>query len=514
MKKNKKAATEEQILNGQPLVTKKEVEERAKEIEAMEANEPLDPNGYVILRHVDKVYDNGIQAVYDFSIDIKKHEFIVFVGPSGCGKSTTLRMIAGLEDITNGELYIDGEYANDKSPKDRDIAMVFQSYALYPHMTVYNNMAFGLKIRHMPKAEIDKRVHDAAKILQIEEYLDRKPKALSGGQRQRVALGRAIVRNAKVFLMDEPLSNLDAKLRVQMRSEIIKLHESLHATTIYVTHDQTEAMTMATRIVVMKLGHIQQIGTPLEIYNKPANVFVASFIGSPAMNLMRAHYKDGVLAFPSGETITLDDAFKQSYARFYAAEVESLKKEQAAFMTKMTARGQEILDKGGNPLAKSVQQAEHAVKVAKDDAARAEAQAKLDEVKATEARYASDPYQIALAADAYAKAKAEHYEKEIARCQDALKGESDIIFGLRPEDIHEGDEAHMEKYGGVKFHISVSVAELLGHEYYVHTKFGGIDDLVCKIPMVHEIKLGDEMDILFDVKKAHLFDAGSEKRIA
>ncbi len=514
MKKNKKGATEEQILNGQPLVTKKEVEERAKEIEALEANEPLDPNGYVILRHVDKVYDNGIQAVYDFSIDIKKHEFIVFVGPSGCGKSTTLRMIAGLEDITNGDLYIDGEYANDKSPKDRDIAMVFQSYALYPHMTVYNNMAFGLKIRHMPKAEIDKRVHDAAKILQIEEYLDRKPKALSGGQRQRVALGRAIVRNAKVFLMDEPLSNLDAKLRVQMRSEIIKLHESLHATTIYVTHDQTEAMTMATRIVVMKLGHIQQIGTPLEIYNRPANVFVASFIGSPAMNLMRAHYKDGVLSFPSGETIKLDDAFKQSYARFYAAEVESLKKEQEAFVTKMTTRGQEILAKGGNPLAKNVAQAERAVKGAKDDAAKADAQAKLDEVKAMEARYASDPYQIALAADKYAKAKSDYFEKEIARCQSALKGESDIIFGLRPEDIHEGDEAHMEKYGGVKFHITVSVAELLGHEYYVHTKFGGLDDLVCKIPMAHEIKIGDEMDILFDVKKAHLFDAGNEKRIA
>ena len=217
---------------------------------------------YVSLKHIDKIYENNVQAVFDFNLDIKKHEFIVFVGPSGCGKSTTLRMVAGLEDITKGELYIDHELCNDKTPKDRDIAMVFQSYALYPHMSVYDNMAFGLKLKRMPKYEIDKRVHEAARILQIEEYLDRKPKALSGGQRQRVALGRAIVRNAKVFLMDEPLSNLDAKLRVQMRSEIIKLHESLGATTIYVTHDQTEAMTMASRNVIMKDGYIQQIGSP------------------------------------------------------------------------------------------------------------------------------------------------------------------------------------------------------------------------------------------------------------
>ena len=218
----------------------------AKKEDKKEATREV-PNdlAYVSLRHVDKIYDNGVQAVFDFNLDIKKKEFIVFVGPSGCGKSTTLRMIAGLEDISSGELYIDGEYSNDRSPKDRDIAMVFQSYALYPHMTVYNNMAFGLKIRHLPKSEIDERVHSAAKILQIEEYLDRKPKALSGGQRQRVALGRAIVRNAKVFLMDEPLSNLDAKLRVQMRSEIIKLHEALGSTTIYVTQDQNEAMTIA-----------------------------------------------------------------------------------------------------------------------------------------------------------------------------------------------------------------------------------------------------------------------------
>ena len=264
-------------------------------------------DAFVSLRHIDKIYDNNVQAVFDFNLDIKKHEFIVFVGPSGCGKSTTLRMIAGLEDITKGELYIDNELCNDKTPKDRDIAMVFQSYALYPHMSVYENMAFGLKLRRLPKYEIDRRVHEAARILQIEEYLDRKPKALSGGQRQRVALGRAIVRNAKVFLMDEPLSNLDAKLRVQMRSESIKLHNSLNATTIYVTHDQTEAMTMASRIVVMKLGRVQQIGSPIEIYNNPANLFVAGFIGSPAMNFFHVDYsaEDNSITFASGEKVVL-----------------------------------------------------------------------------------------------------------------------------------------------------------------------------------------------------------------
>lgn len=244
------------------------------------------------LKDINKIYDNNVQAVFDFNLDIKDKEFIVFVGPSGCGKSTTLRMIAGLEDISSGELYIDDKLMNEVEPKDRDIAMVFQSYALYPHMSVYDNMAFGLKLKKTPKEEIDRRVQDAARILEISEYLDRKPKALSGGQRQRVALGRAIVRNAKVLLFDEPLSNLDAKLRVQMRSEIIKLHERIGATTIYVTHDQTEAMTMATRIVVMKKGYIQQIGTPSEIYNNPANKFVAGFIGAPATNFLEGTYQN------------------------------------------------------------------------------------------------------------------------------------------------------------------------------------------------------------------------------
>ncbi len=240
------------------------------------------------LKHIYKVYQSGVQAVTDFTLDIEDKEFIVFVGPSGCGKSTTLRMIAGLEEISDGELYIDGRLVNDVQPKDRDIAMVFQNYALYPHMTVYDNMAFGLKLRKVPRAEIDARVKEAARILGLETYLQRKPKALSGGQRQRVALGRAIVREPKVFLLDEPLSNLDAKLRAQMRTEITKLHHRLATTFIYVTHDQVEAMTMGTRIVVLKDGFIQQVDAPQKLYDYPANLFVAGFIGTPQMNFFNA----------------------------------------------------------------------------------------------------------------------------------------------------------------------------------------------------------------------------------
>ena len=331
--------------------------------------------------------------------------------------------------------------------------MVFQSYALYPHLTVYNNMAFGLKIRHLPKSEIDERVHSAAKILQIEEYLDRKPKALSGGQRQRVALGRAIVRNAKVFLMDEPLSNLDAKLRVQMRSEIIKLHEALGSTTIYVTHDQTEAMTMASRIVVMKLGHIQQIGSPIEIYNKPANVFVAGFIGSPSMNLMKATYENGYVILGNGKKIKCPEEWVKAHEAFYKAEIEADK----AAMSKIQSESE----------------------ITKDEAAASRLQQAEAKLKADEA---------------------------------ALENAHEIIFGIRPEDIHEGDEEHVKRYGGEPYDISVAVAELLGHEYYVHSDFAG-GDLVAKIPLTHEIKIGDQMKILFDVPKAHIFDKATEKRI-
>ena len=288
------------------METCRKAPERREALRA-EAAEPRSENmAEVILKNIKKVYPNsepkkrskdsgekkhnlqitdvGVVAVQEFNLDIADREFIVLVGPSGCGKSTTLRMVAGLEEISAGELYIDGKLMNDVAPKDRDIAMVFQNYALYPHMTVYENMAFSLKLKKVPKDEIDRKVREAAEILDITQYLDRKPKALSGGQRQRVAIGRAIVRDPKVFLMDEPLSNLDAKLRNQMRAEIIKLREKIDTTFIYVTHDQVEAMTLGDRIVIMRDGFIQQIGTPQEVFNHPANLFVAGFIGTPQMN--------------------------------------------------------------------------------------------------------------------------------------------------------------------------------------------------------------------------------------
>jgi len=256
----------------------------------------------VILKNVSKVFPGNVQAVHKLDLEIKDKEFLVLVGPSGCGKSTTLRMIAGLEDVTEGEIHIGGRFVNPVPPKDRNIAMVFQNYALYPHMSVYDNMAFGLKLRKFPKSEIDARVKEAAEILDIVELLDRKPKALSGGQRQRVAVGRAIVRKPLVFLFDEPLSNLDAKLRVQMRTEISKLHTRLQTTMIYVTHDQVEAMTMGTRIVVLKDGFVQQVADPIKLYNNPVNKFVAGFIGSPPMNFIEGEIitKDNSLYFNEG----------------------------------------------------------------------------------------------------------------------------------------------------------------------------------------------------------------------
>ena len=241
----------------------------------------------VVIKNMKKIYDNSVTAVHDVNIHIKDKEFIVLVGPSGCGKSTTLRMVAGLEEISEGELYIDGRLCNDVAPKDRDIAMVFQNYALYPHLTVYDNMAYALKLKKTPKPVIDKKVREVAEILDITQYLERKPKALSGGQRQRVAIGRAMVRDPKVFLMDEPLSNLDAKLRNQMRAEIIKLRKRINTTFMYVTHDQTEAMTLGDRIVIMKDGYVNQIGTPIDLFDKPVNLFVAGFIGMPVMNFFQ-----------------------------------------------------------------------------------------------------------------------------------------------------------------------------------------------------------------------------------
>lgn len=274
---------------------------------------------YLTLRGINKIYPNGFHAVHNFNLEINKGEFIVFVGSSGCGKSTTLRMIAGLENISSGDFFIDGERANEKGPRERGVAMVFQSYALYPHMSVYDNMAFGLSLQGVDDDVIEKRVLKTAKILGLTEYLDRKPRALSGGQRQRVAVGRAIIRKVDIFLMDEPLSNLDAKQRVTMRSEITQIHRETGATTIYVTHDQTEAMTMADRIVVMKEGYIQQVGTPYDLYFNPVNMFVAGFIGEPPMNFIVEKVHDGKIDI-SGNVIDLEAIADKSILKKYEGE--------------------------------------------------------------------------------------------------------------------------------------------------------------------------------------------------
>ena len=510
-------------------------------------------DAFISLQNINKIYSNKVQAVFNLNLDIKEHEFIVLVGPSGCGKSTTLRMIAGLEDITAGDFYIDGVYANEVHPKDRDIAMVFQSYALYPHMTVAGNMAFGIQIkkvpvlktdengqpvltinkkairvyrdqiktltaylaeakedkesiereiseleekiaflektpmetyvlRHLPKEEIRHRVMNAASILQIEDYLDRKPKALSGGQCQRVALGRAIVKKAKVFLMDEPLSNLDAKLRVQMRSEIIKLHNSLNATTIYVTHDQTEAMTMATRIVVMNRGRVQQIGTPLEIYSHPVNTFVASFIGSPAMNFLQVIYENGTVEFANGLRIALPDAKKRAVDAYYAGIVNTLRRELAEF----------------------------------DDAfiERKEALARIEKLQGDPEKQElleKEKEQLRLIEESSADRMAliDSIEKLSAPGQSERR---EMIFGIRPEDIYEADKAPDGEPLSAPYHTKVILAELLGKEYYIHTEFAG-SEIVSEIHTKKLVSAGDDIDLVFDMESVHLFDPITTKAV-
>ncbi len=494
---------------------------------------------YLALKNVNKIYDNNVQAVFDFNLYVNKEEFIVFVGPSGCGKSTTLRMICGLEEITSGELFIDGVYSNDLAPKDRNIAMVFQSYALYPHMTVYDNIAFSLKIkkhpfplldkegnqvygidktaiklitkrikelntvlkenkldmdqlnlrksemsevhynelkeyyeernalalaeiekqttklenaqnfevplvkyRHLTKAEIKEKVEFVSNILEIKPFLTRKPKALSGGQRQRVALGRAIVRDAKVFLMDEPLSNLDAKLRVQMRAELVSLHKKLHATTIYVTHDQTEAMTMADRIVIMKDGVVQQIGTPKEIYNNPRNLFVANFIGAPAMNIINATLAKDVITFETGDQTKCENI--KSVKTFYADEIKRIK---------------QVIDNLGVAL--------------------------------------DDPETSKTNHEVYSRAL-EKAKELLTKYEAFAKNYGEIIFGIRPEHITLSD-----KENGIK--TTVELIELLGSEYYVHSSIGGTK-IVFKTSADEEIKIGDDVYISFEKGKTHAFD--------
>jgi len=367
----------------------------------------------VRLSHIYKTYPGAAApTVVDFDLEIKDKEFLVLVGPSGCGKSTTLRMIAGLEEITEGELYIGDRLVNDVAPKDRDIAMVFQSYALYPHMNVYQNMAFGLKLRKFKKADIDARVHEAARILDIEHLLDRKPKALSGGQRQRVALGRAIVREPQVFLMDEPLSNLDAKLRVAMRSEISKLHKRLETTIIYVTHDQTEAMTMGERIVIMNEGYVQQAAPPTEVYNNPKNLFVAGFIGSPAMNFI-----NGMIDEENGNVV-----FKSKGINVVIPE----------------GRAKILRDKG----------------------------------------YIG----------------------------------KDVIFGIRPEDLHI-EPIFLEASPNSIVNAGIEVAEHLGHEQILYLEGIGDSSVVARIDGRSAVSEGTNIKLAVDMNKFHIFDKQTEQAV-
>ncbi len=370
----------------------------------------------IVLDHVWKIFPTKkgeVIAVKDANLKIEDGEFMVFLGPSGCGKTTTLRMIAGLEDITKGEILIDGKVVNNLPPKDRDIAMVFQNYALYPHMKVFDNIAFGLKLRKVPKDEIKKRVLKAAKMLHIEDLLDRKPGELSGGQRQRVALARAIVRQPKAYLMDEPLSNLDAKLRVQTRAELLELHRQLGVTTIYVTHDQVEAMTLGTRVTVMKKGEIQQVGTPLEIYSVPANIFVAGFVGSPPTNFI-----DGQLVEDGGQM-------------WFVSE-------------------------GGIKL---------------------------------------------------------HIPEDIANLLKQKNAPTNVILGIRPEDVHLKEEYHKEIRNDWIVKGTVKVVERLGAETFAHYEVGGRFKVIGHVSPLTLIEPEENKELLFDMTKSHFFDKKTEKRI-
>ena len=445
---------------------------------------------FISLRNIDKVYQNNVQAVFDFNLEVNKHDFVALVGPSGCGKSTTLRMIAGLEEITAGKLYIDGVLSNYLPSKDRDIAMVFQNYALYPQLNVYDNIAFGLKIRKTDKKEIEKRVFEAADILDLGPYLDRKPKQLSGGQMQRVALGRAIVRKAKLFLMDEPLSNLDAKLRVQMRSEIVRIHEEVGATTIYVTHDQTEAMTMANKIVVMNKGFVQQAGSPLEIYRNPATLFVATFIGTPPMNVLDCEYDNGVVTLADGLTVTLPKEYKRAHDEFMSER----KREVAELIARADEASLAELKNYVLPLG--------AYKGEQDKkAAAVEKPRKVGFLERIKNKFVKKK-----------KTPTESKEDYIVKLKDmlqkyeaALGGKHPMKLGVRPENI-----VITEKSGKDTVKVNSDIVEILGSEFIVYAR-GAIGSIVIKSQTA--IEPHKPLDVKLDLAHIHLFDEVSERNI-
>ena len=462
-------------------------QKQAKELLKQNKNKLIDETltSFVSLQNVNKIYPNGVQAVYDFNLEVGKNEFVALVGPSGCGKSTTLRMIAGLEEITSGALYIDKAYSNYLQSKDRNIAMVFQSYALYPQMSVYDNIAFGLKIRKLPKKEIEERVFKAAEILDLGDYLDRKPKELSGGQMQRVALGRAIVRQADLFLMDEPLSNLDAKLRVQMRSEIIRIHKEVGATTIYVTHDQTEAMTMANTIVVMNKGFIQQTGKAIDVYNSPNNLFVATFIGSPAMNVIEAEYRDGKLVFDNGFVIDLPIDFDEKYKAFVKSKIseisgqindfDSLTDETIARMNAAQIYRKDEKKTTLNTNKKGIF-------------------AWIKEKKLSEERAKNRRSELLA-----------ELSDMLSWYESAING-SRVKVGIRPEHIYVANMFNgCEKSSEIN--AKSTFAELLGSENILHFDLFGTDFQVktSQIEVMPEM----EFNLVFDTSKIHVFDVKS-----
>ena len=533
-------------------VTLSQARKEYKESKGRIVNDDVD--GFVVLKNINKIYDNHVQAVYDFNLSIKPQEFIVLVGPSGCGKSTTLRMIAGLEEISSGTLYIDKVVANHLESKDRNIAMVFQSYALYPNMTVFDNIAFGLKIRKLPKEEIKKRVFLAAEILDLGPYLDRKPKELSGGQMQRVALGRAIVRDADVFLMDEPLSNLDAKLRVQTRSKIVKIHKSIHATTVYVTHDQTEAMTMADRIVVMNKGFVQQVGTPKQIYNNPKNLFVATFIGTPPMNVFEAGLTK-TEASKNGDSFSIPASLADAFSSFRKKKEEEMKnleaycdlsrekeieeelkqgKDKASVIAKLEALSEE------RPLFAPVYH--NVISILQEE----DAKGKINEKKAIkemqEVRYTLEAAIKKLRSSkktSFAKKESapiapvekKHFwqkKKETAvaplpsleemKEQFALLAASygnqdpvqECYFGIRPENIHlaEDNFPNVSK----PLPTEINFFELLGSEYLVDFELFGTN-LTMKLPNTKDVQIGKKIEVCFDLDALKIFDKESGENV-
>ena len=578
-------------------------------------------DSFVSLQGINKVYPNGVQAVYDFNLDINKNDFIVLVGPSGCGKSTTLRMVAGLEDISSGYLYIDGVLSNYLPSKSRDISMVFQSYALYPQMSVYENIAFPLRIRKYDKKkydyelvyykevielldkedivqsiinsydkslnfgkpyeyistkyncldgsakyllkevlkltklefietefinikdsikeqfsnklenrketlkakgkfvnddfvytdlngneiyikvklteqEIRNKVFEAATILDLGPYLDRLPKELSGGQMQRVALGRAIVRNAKVFLMDEPLSNLDAKLRVMMRSEIVRIHEQIGATTIYVTHDQTEAMTMATKIVVMSKGWVQQVGTPKEVYSKPNNLFVAKFIGSPAMNIFDGTYNDG--------TITLDDGFKVDFG-------EKLILAHKKFYTKKIEETERLLSLLDTDIEGEVTRTELAKIFSAKSYAKNEKEAKDIDVLTYSKKKKKKIFAKKAVKGFDLEETRSNLNEMLAKYKEAFTSSHTIKLGIRPENIHVAS-TYKEKDKSASFVIEPNVVELLGGEYLLHSTYNGIE-MIAKVPATLEVKAHEQIKLVMSKNLIHIFDEICGERI-